>query len=394
MKRKITMLSIAILIALITVFTIYKLPHKVVDISSEEVSKISIINDEEITITDKEIITSIINNLSNITFRRDLPSGIGGRMQYLIRIYDKNDKEKFYIAINDETKIDDGKFLYHSVNSKIDLNYFEGLFKDKIMSKLENLYKTSINYTGQAEDEAYNISLSEKMKDFLHDMEEKHNGFVMDAYNYQYVEEENDYVYNLNELNNVPIEISPNGYSITVSKNYFKYNPILTAKGEAIDSLIQYDDNIQNILVPEKYADKENEIIKAFKEVFYFEKVEVDNIYREKLGLELNHSKLDDLKINIIYVKDNQNYFTFDNEISPKTNNFITDPIVTIYTENTHCTYAQAYLTQNFYFTEESLKDENGAITSITPLVKKHNLENSIKKVESVYKTFGEKKEE
>ena len=56
-----------------------------------------------------------------------------------------------------------------------------------------------------------------------------------------------------------------------------------------------------------KYRDMETDIIAAHRERFYFEKVEAENDYNRDAGLS---ARLDipeeDLKINIIYVKDGQ----------------------------------------------------------------------------------------
>ena len=41
-----------------------------------------------------------------------------------------------------------------------------------------------------------------------------------------------------------------------------------------------------NILVPEKLKEYEKEIYKNYRKHFYFQKVEVDNIYNEELGRE------------------------------------------------------------------------------------------------------------
>lgn len=126
------MKKIAIVIAVFLVIVsggtiLYKAPIKIVHMSPQDVSRISIFCDKKIDIKDSDKIESVINNLSNITFRRDKPSGLGGRMQYLIRIYNQSDEKMKEICICDNNKIDDGTFFYHTVDNTINLDYIKSL---------------------------------------------------------------------------------------------------------------------------------------------------------------------------------------------------------------------------------------------------------------------------
>ena len=56
-------------------------------------------------------------------------------------------------------------------------------------------------------------------------------------------------------------------------------------------------------------------------------------MYKEAGNKTKIHKELDDLNINIIYIKNNQKYFTY-NPYSGDCMNTIKDPIVTVYTEN------------------------------------------------------------
>ena len=84
----------------------------------------------------------------------------------------------------------------------------------------------------------------------------------------------------------VPIEIAPAGMSVQVSREYFKWNPIETADGSELAKQIVLDDLTLNLLVPEQYRDMEQEILAAWREYFYFEKVEAENDYNELAGRE------------------------------------------------------------------------------------------------------------
>ena len=138
--------------------------------------------------------------------------------------------------------------------------------------------------------------------------------------------------------------------------------------------------------MPEKYRDMEAQIIEAYRSNFYFEKVQATNDYNNMAGIDI---RLDipeeNLNVNIIYVKDGQKYFTFRSDCAALTDNWITDPIVQIYTSNIHCNYAHSFMTQWLYFYSDEDNAE-GAYQDIEPYVKQCSAENSIQYVSSLYK--------
>lgn len=204
----------------------------------------------------------------------------------------------------------------------------------------------------------------------------------MDAYNYQPVDDEGTPLYTMNGMD-YPQEIDPAGQCIRVSKNYFQYNPIETADSSDLTEQIIYDDLTLNILVPEKYRDMEEQIIAAYREDFYFEKVQAANDYNEDAGINavLNIPK-ENLNINIIYVKDGQRYFTFRSDCAILTDN---DPVVKIYTSNIHCNYAHSFMTQWLYF-YSAKENADEAYLDIAPYVQQCGAEKSVQRVASVYK--------
>ena len=64
------------------------------------------------------------------------------------------------------------------------------------------------------------------------------------------INSEGDYYYNLNTQNSLP-EVVPGGKSILVNENYLKYNFTKT-KYESIKDKVNYNENVLNILVPER----------------------------------------------------------------------------------------------------------------------------------------------
>lgn len=64
--------------------------------------------------------------------------------------------------------------------------------------------------------------------------------------------------------------------------------------------------------MPEQYKKYEKNH-KNYKENFYFQKVTIDNYFR-KIWINQKYAEKDKLSINIIYVKSNQSYFTYDSD--------------------------------------------------------------------------------
>lgn len=247
----------------------------------------------------------------------------------------------------------------------------------------KGIYATVVTYSSEDDTKEY-LKIAERSERVLRLLEENVNAFVMDAYNYQSEDDDGTPLYKMNELQ-YPVEIDPSGQSIRVSKNYFNFNPIETADGSDLSEAIIYDNVTLNILVPEKYRPMEEQIIEAYRKAFYFQKVTAAEDYNALAGIdEQVDISEDDLNIHIIYVKDNQQYFTFNAECACQTNNLITDPIVEIYTYNIHCNYAHSFMSQWVYFYSDS-STEKSAFAEILPYIKECGAEASFQKVYSIY---------
>lgn len=256
--------------------------------------------------------------------------------------------------------------------------------RDEKWSTYKNFYTTSIQYTGENDSTQKYLEIAERSMKLFSLLEENEGAFVCDAYNYQSMDDDGTPLYTMNGMS-YPQEIDPKGQSIRVSVNYFKYNPIETVDESELNKQIIYDDLTLNILVPEKYRNMDEQIIEAYREIFYFEKVQATNDYYEMAGIDkqLDIPK-DNLNINIIYVKDGQRYFTFRSDCAVTTDNWITDPVVQIYTSNIHCNYAHSFLTQWTYFYSEK-RTAGEAYQDIKADVEACGAEESLQKVVSVY---------
>ncbi|MDO5040084.1 DUF1430 domain-containing protein [Clostridium sp.] len=250
--------------------------------------------------------------------------------------------------------------------------------------KAENLYFLPVKYNGENDEKIhYNTSL--KMKKLYDKLSNEKDAILIEPSNYRKIND--SYIFDL-ENKDISPEIDPTGRSIKINKNYLKFNPIISSE-LSIENQIVYDENTLNLLVPEKLKKYEKEIVSNYRKHFYFEKVEVENINNEILNKNKNKNTTaeHDLNINIIYVKNNQDYFTYDSYIEEDNNNLIRDPIVMIDTGNIDSSYYLSYMTGNVYIKSE----KNDVFSDIYPFIKSEELEQSFDKAISLYDSNAEK---
>lgn len=242
-----------------------------------------------------------------------------------------------------------------------------------------HIYTTQVQYTGEDDPVQY-LEIAARSAHLLAELEDKAGAFVADFYNYQAMDDAGTPLYTMNGMQFAE-EIDPNGHCIRVSRNYFAHNPIETADDSNLTEQFVYDDLTLNLLVPEKYQDMEEDIVAAHRERFYFEKVEAENSYNQEAGISdrINIAK-EDLKINIIYVKDGQDYFSFRSDCAPQTGCHVEDPVVQIYTGNIHCNYAHSFMSQWVYIPSEAESAEE-AYQEISDMIRSCGAEESVQKL-------------
>ena len=242
-----------------------------------------------------------------------------------------------------------------------------------------HIYTTQVQYTGEDDPVQY-LEIAARNAHLLAELEDKAGAFVADFYNYQAMDDAGTPLYTMNGMQFAE-EIDPNGHCIRVSRNYFAHNPIETADDSNLTEQFVYDDLTLNLLVPEKYQDMEEDIVAAHRERFYFEKVEAENSYNQEAGISdrMNIAK-EDLKINIIYVKDGQDYFSFRSDCAQQTGCKVEDPVVQIYTGNIHCNYAHSFMSQWVYIPSEAESAEE-AYQEISDMIRSCGAEESVQKL-------------
>ena len=257
--------------------------------------------------------------------------------------------------------------------------------KQKNISNWEatlNTFTLDLYYNGEQNPEI-DYQISKKLKKFYHEIENELGAFLMDASNFQ--EFYGGYLYEAN-ISSRNKEYEPTGKSVTINRNYLKHNPISAVEGEIFNQIIN-DKNTLNILVPIKYKEMEDEIKTLYRDFFFFQKVEVANIYNDELNMPLDKTKLEELSINIIYVNNNQTYFTYHNSYGEMDNYLIKDPIAILDMQNFHDSYYRSYISRCVYF---DTKNNENAYGVVYPFVKKNKVESSVMSVSSVYDLYGE----
>lgn len=225
---------------------------------------------------------------------------------------------------------------------------------------------------------------NDKLSKFYETAQREFGIFMIESDNFTPMTRDNGktrYIYE-DEMSDKKAICSPYGKRITVDLNYLKRNPIITSGGNTIQDQMIPAKNILNLLVPSKYKKYEKDILKEYGDYFYFQKVEVDNIYRKAMKKPLNKTSKNQLSIHIIYTKPNQKFFTYCAGTGDEKNQ-VTDPIAIIYT-NVMDSSNIASMYNTYLFMEDHSKGD--AYQKIAPTVKRLKSTG----VESVKNVYGE----
>lgn len=255
----------------------------------------------------------------------------------------------------------------------------------KNLYNIWGMYYTDDNHL-DSEDE-----INDKILKVYKELSKLDKVFIINSLNFQrspLINSENknvDYNYKVNVKSEKDF-YSPYGRNIMVDKNYLKRNSVKTFsdKKNVLDK-IDNNSDVLNVLVPQKLKKYEKDIEKSYREWFYFQKVDVYNMYKNASNQELSKKKIDELKINLIYVENNQSYFTYDSNSGDYLNN-IKNPLVTVYTENVDNSILAATL--GVYMFLEST-NEYSALEEVKNITQKYNA-NELNEISSVYDKKGQ----
>jgi len=173
-------------------------------------------------------------------------------------------------------------------------------------------------------------------------------------------------------------EVDPNGNRIDITIGYLNLNPIQAANDFPIEEQIVWDQHVLNLLVPISLMADEDLIQELYLQEFYFGGY---SWREEKAENSVSMYTIDDLTINIIYVENEQYYFTFDARLRPEEGSRIQDPIAVIITDNIDLHFTRSLMSTSFYFISESIDP----FSDIAEAVDTYDLNYSIRFVQSVF---------
>ena len=153
---------------------------------------------------------------------------------------------------------------------------------------------------------------------------------------------------------------------VIINENYLDVNPIKDLNGLDIRDQLVQDKYTINLLVPEQFKHLENEIIEAYRNEFYFQKIYIQNMFNEEIGEPLIEGiTMDDLSVYVIYTEEGQSYFSF-NRFHGGQNNTFYDPIAVIFPlEHVDTSLVAALVANTLYF--HAVSDE--AFETISPAI-------------------------
>lgn len=254
-----------------------------------------------------------------------------------------------------------------------------------------DVYQVMAKYSDTSDDLSKERIRNNRLSDFYNALNEEKSAILIEAQNFSNMSTDVNhpkYLYELNTKDDISASISTGGRKITINENYLDFNPILTINGNNAKEEIIYDPNTLTLLVPEKLQQYEGEIQQNFRELFYFERVEITNMYNEETGQALDRTPIDDLKVKIIYVKNNQEYFPFYTDLGDlDNNNMIVDPIAIIYQPTVDTSFIAAYVTSSLYFVDT---DKGEAYSSLQEILVETDALQYIPSVISVYQEKGQ----
>lgn len=208
------------------------------------------------------------------------------------------------------------------------------------------------------------------LKAFFEKAEAEQGLFLVDASNYERLSN-NEFIYRANTSDPVEEIASPNGRSMTINANYLTHNPIYKSDHTLVSTEdFVYEQDTRNLLVPEKFREYEEAIRMYHTEGFEFQKYIFNELPEET-------EEVVPLKINIVYVKDTQKYFTYNPQIDSKDFSII-DPITIVDTGNIDATFYASWLTSQAFVKSEATDGYSFILPSVIATNTLPNIQNTI----------------
>lgn len=258
---------------------------------------------------------------------------------------------------------------FFSINNEIDTQ----LKNVEQWENTKNLYALQRNALSSqvdlAKDDENNLKISKVYQQLVN----FGNTFIIDSRNFMRIpnldnDNDNDYKFSyIEDLRDIGDVFSHYGNGILVDHNYLQRKPIYSHNdGKNVKNKIIFDDKVLNLLVPEKYKENENIIKENYLDWFYFQKVEVANMYKKEKGEKPSDGKIEDLNINLIYIKSDNKYFTYNIDTGDQYDNKILDPIMYLYTGNIDNSVLASTVGSSLLFESDNYKEASKKIGEVT----------------------------
>ncbi|GGD84552.1 DUF1430 domain-containing protein [Paenibacillus nasutitermitis] len=270
-------------------------------------------------------------------------------------------------------------------------NLKQNLENKSYWSKTKNLYRLNIHLPDTNGDLGKEKVVNDKIADLYQLLKTEKNAFVINAMLFLNMGTRADkspvFTYQINTQGEKQIYGS-SGRKVEINENYLLLHPIETSNGKNIFKEINPDANVLNILVPEQFRNYESLIRSNYKEYFYFQKVEIANIYNKAMHKPLDHSSIEELDVNIIYTKRNQLFFSYNSRLGlARDHHYIKDPIALIINNSFDSSTMMANSTSSLFFEDHS---QGEAYNNIIPLLKQSGTQELVHSVRSVFQEQGE----
>jgi len=227
----------------------------------------------------------------------------------------------------------------------------------------QNVHRPTISLFGADLGEVWTRFEGQK-RNFYIDLVENGNGFAIDS---GFISDNDAWLYNpwleANPLDRID--------RLYISPSYLKINPIYSLEGNLAYDQIIHDDYVLNLLLPYRLIAYQQQIEDIYLSEFY-----------NWWSLELHGSRSEkEKKINTIIVGNDQSYFTFNEFARPQDGNIVTDPLAIIYNGRFAKTWLSYLVSHSLFFIAET----TNPFGEIQPFIENHGLENSIRRIESLY---------
>ncbi|MGE7949176.1 DUF1430 domain-containing protein [Lysinibacillus sp. NPDC093688] len=248
---------------------------------------------------------------------------------------------------------------YNNLTNKLNsLNYWDDT---------QNVFRIEVGVLNNSISDNLKLDrdLNDRLSLFYEKIKKNNQAFLIEAEKFSVINYKDGkpiYSYMLG-IKNTNDLYTPQGRRIVIDENYLKVNPIQSSNGVSIIKQLNEDKNTLNVLVPEHLNVIEEHIVNSYRDWFYFQSVEIFNMYNKELAQPLLEKKIDDLKINIIYTKKGQEYFTYSNYRGNQKNRVI-DPVAILYTDSLDTSTIGAYATHSLFFLDNSNGDAYENISS------------------------------